>query len=561
MSITIEDNKNTAIKNAFYIQNCVSFTINNVSVPLANSIRRTMLSDIPCIAFDDTWIDDDSKRSIVITKNTSGIHNEFLSHRLSLIPINRYRRITRDSLEIETIFNTKTNKREFSFNSDKEIPIFKLDIQNTSETSLKKNNYGLVEVHTSHIEYDDFISDIDTSLYFQPDLYIKETSDEDEYIILNMLKDNEELELIMKPTVGLGTDNARYCTVGTVSYKFNIDEEKVDNVFNQMIQAQNNERIEKKLNTFNEEEIAVKRNSFMLLDKDRVYKSNSYKQPNSFHYCVESIGVLPSNQIVYDSLSMIRIRLQDIKQSFTGFLKGDSGIGGTYNSITIYNNKEPIIFNKVNVYQSIDNLLGYKIVIQNNNHTMGNIINHYINMLFTNTHMDISEKNTIPNFDSLDLNSIDLYDYNQSILEHCGYKMPHPLKQEIEFKLKLSSRISEFEMFQLYEEYSLELNKMYDIQTTDIGLISDLEKQKIIIIYTFVKSIQSIQEIVTNLLKQWTSETSRVGQEINEPSFTIKDNIDIVSIDTMQTNQDEVVQEEMGQEEMGQEVVQEVVQE
>jgi hypothetical protein len=175
--------------------------------------------------------------------------------------------------------------------------------------------------------------------------------------------------------------------------------------------------------------------------------------------------------------------------------------------------------------------------------------------------MDISEKKPIPNFDSLDLNSIDLYDYNQSILEHCGYKMPHPLKREIEFKLKLSSRISEFEMFQLYEEYSLELNKMYDIQTTDIGLISDLEKQKIIIIYAFVKSIQSIQEIVTNLLKQWTSETSRVGQEINEPSFTIKDNIDIVSIDTMQTNQDEVVQEEMGQEEMGQEVVQEVVQE
>ena len=66
----------------------------------------------------------------------------------------------------------------------------------------------------------------------------------------NMLKENEELELIMKPTVGLGKDNARYCTVGTISYKFNIDEEKVDNVFNQMIQTENNERVEKNLNAF-----------------------------------------------------------------------------------------------------------------------------------------------------------------------------------------------------------------------------------------------------------------------------------------------------------------------
>jgi DNA-directed RNA polymerase subunit L len=554
MSITIEDNKNADIKNDFYILNCVSFTLNNISVALANSIRRTILSDIPSVAFDDTWIDDDTQRSIVISKNKSGIHNEFLSHRLSLIPINRYKSITRNSLEIETIFNTKTNKREFSFHPEKEIPIFKLDIQNTSDTSLKKNNYGLVEVNNSHIEYDDFISDIDKSLYFQPDLYIKETLNEDEYIILNMLKENEELELIMKPTVGLGKDNARYCTVGTVSYTFNIDEEKVDNVFNQMIQTENNERIEKNLNAFNEEEIEVKKKSFMLLDKERVYKSNAYKQPNSFNYCVESIGILPSHQIVYDSLSMIHLRLQDIKQSFTGFLKGDSGIGGTYNSVTIYKNKEPIIFNKVNVYQSINNLLGYTIVIQNDNHTMGNLINHYINMLFTNTHMDRTEKNPIPTFDSLDLNTIDLYNYNQSILEHCGYKMPHPLKQEIEFKLKLSSHISEFEIFQLYEDYSLELNKTYDIQTTDIGLISDLEKQKILIIYTFIKSIQSIQEIVTNLLNQWTSETSRVGQEINESSFTIKDNIvtdplvtDPLVTDTSDIDIQQIVEEELVQ--------------
>ena len=90
MSIIIEDNKHTTISDLFYIQNAIHFTINDISVPLANSIRRTILSDIPSVSFDDTWIDDDDARSIRIVKNTSGLHNEFLSHRLSLIPINRY---------------------------------------------------------------------------------------------------------------------------------------------------------------------------------------------------------------------------------------------------------------------------------------------------------------------------------------------------------------------------------------------------------------------------------------------------------------------------------------
>jgi len=521
MSIVVEDNKNTDITNDFYINNEIAFTINHISVALANSIRRTILSDIPSVSFDDTWIDNEDKISIHIVKNNSGLHNEFLSHRLSLIPINRYNVETRNSLQIETIFDTTTNKREFSFNSELDIPTFKLHIHNSPEAPIKKNNYGLVEVNSNHIQYGDFIGDIVVSSYFQPDLYIKDTENVDEYIILNMLKDNEELELYMKPTIGLGKHNARFCTVGTVSYKFNIDEEKVDTTFNQIIQKANEERIEKNLNIFNQKEIEIKKKSFMLLDKERVHRSDIYKQPNSFHYCVESIGALPSHQIVYDSLIMIRLRLHDIVQAFTGFIKNDT--------TTIYTNKDIVTHNKVNVYQSIDNLLGYKIVVQNNNHTMGNLINHYINSLFTNSYMDKEDVTAIPNFESIDLTEVDLYTYNQSVLEHCGYKMPHPLHAEIEFKLKLSSKLSEFKIFELYEEYSLELNKMYNIQTGHVGLISDQEKQKIIVIYTFIKTIKSIQQIVTNLLNQWTSETNRLGQEINESSFIVNDNSDVLT--------------------------------
>ena len=521
MSIIIEDNKHTTISDLFYIQNAIHFTINDISVPLANSIRRTILSDIPSIAFDDTWVDNEHDRSIRIVNNTSGLHNEFLSHRLSLIPINRYEYSLNDSLGIQTVFNKKTNKRELSFSNEEEIPIFKLHKQHLSDTDMEKNNYGLIEVNSSHIQYEDDVSDIDYANYFKPDLYIKETLKNDEYIIINMLKPNEELELYMTPTIGLGRDNARYCTVGTVSYSFNIDEEKVDTVFEQIIRQENKERIEKKLKPFGDEDIEKKKKSFMLLDKERVFQTNTHKEPNSFHYCVESIGTLPSHQIVYDSLTMIRLRLHDIIHSFTGFIKDATMVKDT--TIIIYNNKEPLMNNKVNVYQSVENLLGYIITIKNCNHTLGNLINYYTNSLFTNIDRIETERVTIPNFESLDLQSEDMHTYNQAILEQCGYKMPHPLQEEIEFKLKLSSNIGEFEMFQLYEEYSLEINKLYPIQTGTTGLISDQEKQKVVVIYTFIKSIQAIQQIITNMLRQWTSETAKFGDEINKPSFIIKD--------------------------------------
>ena len=547
MSITIEDNKNTSVSDSFYIQNSIHFNIKDISVSLANSIRRTILSDIPSVSFDDTWSDDEQHRSIRIVKNTSGLHNEFLSHRLSLIPINRYEDSLKNSLGIQTVFNKQTNKRDISFSNEEDIPIFKLHAQHILDTDIKKNNYGLIEVNSSHIQYEDMVSDIDYTSYFKSDRYIKETLKNDEYIIINMLKADEEIELYMTPTIGLGKDNARYCTVGTVSYAFNIDDEKVDTVFEQLIHQENKERIGKKLNPFSTEEVEKKKQSFMLLDKERVFQTNTYKEANSFHYCVESIGVLPSHQIVYDSLTMIHLRLHDIIHSFTGFIKDDTIKD---NTIIIYNNKEPLMNNKVNVYQSVENLLGYTITIKNCNHTLGNLINYYTNILFTNIDQIETDRKTIPNFESLDLQSEDIRSYNQYILEQCGYKMPHPLKEEIEFKLKISSNIGEFEMFELYEEYSLELNKLYTIQNGTTELISDQEKQKVVVMYTFIKSIQAIQQIVTNMLHQWTSETARFGDEINKPSFIINDSFNESVAETVsssmerQEDQPEKVDEE-----------------
>ena len=137
MSITILPNTNDTYSEEFYIYNKIRINITDIPLCLSNTFRRTILSEIPSVAFDDTWYEHESKRYININKNNSGLHNEFLAHRLSLIPIYLYNNNTRDILKIKTIFNDATQTREYQFNSE-DIPIFHLYIN--AEKQLSKKN-------------------------------------------------------------------------------------------------------------------------------------------------------------------------------------------------------------------------------------------------------------------------------------------------------------------------------------------------------------------------------------------------------------------------------------
>ena len=55
----------------------------------------------------------------------------------------------------------------------------------------------------------------------------------------------------------------------------------------------------------------------------------------------------------------------------------------------------------------------------------------FVKNYITNDNIDLQDLQSIPPIVS---SNIDLTEFRQPILEQCGYKMPHPLKEEIEFK-------------------------------------------------------------------------------------------------------------------------------
>ena len=64
----------------------IQFTIKDIELSIVNAIRRIILSELPNVAFYFDPYDVDNN-DIIIKNNNSVLHNEFLAHRISLIPI------------------------------------------------------------------------------------------------------------------------------------------------------------------------------------------------------------------------------------------------------------------------------------------------------------------------------------------------------------------------------------------------------------------------------------------------------------------------------------------
>jgi len=449
------------------------FELHNVPVSLANSIRRILLSEIPIVAFDDVWDDRENYRSINIKKNTSGIHNEFLAHRLSLIPIDMNNKF----LQLSTKFNNIIGIRQYNFNSNN-IPEFKIAIKNIKQKS--DDAQRIITVTSEHLELNENHEISKENIkFFNTDPY---TND---YPILNILKPNvlnpdngEEIELIAKPNFGTGNINSRYCPVGTVSYSFITDEEdKVNKVFEQKIKYKNTEREDKELPKYTDLEKQILKKSFDFLDSQRVYCKNIHGDANKFKFVVESIGFLPANNLIYDSFIILELKLFDI-----------------LNSIII--DESNIIFNenKMKIFESNDDLLGYIIEIKNENHTLGNLLSDYFKILYC--------KNNNP--------------IESNFIVFSSYRMPHPLTQTIEIKLKLNSNLDN----NLYKFYYELYSQLYKTKPNVIQTIQNSILKLDIVKMLFIKTINYILNDLDKIKKE--IKNIPICEQIL-PSFVIKD--------------------------------------
>tara|TARA_B100001741_G_scaffold312194_1_gene315001 strand:+ start:571 stop:2700 length:2130 start_codon:yes stop_codon:yes gene_type:complete len=437
------------------------FTLSKTPVYIANSLRRSFSSMVPTVTFDDTYFDDINSRSIRIHKNTSALHNEFLSHRISLTPIN----CENTNLLTETVFN-KDGTRSFQFARGNDKLIFRLNKKNNQAMSQFRDKLGLINVKTSDFEIENYNGEIlPTDDFFKPDVF---TND---HILLDKLKQDlgnedggEEIIIDCVPQINMGRFSTKNDPTGTVTYEMVVDDSRVDSVFEQKKLYLNTERVKKGLPEFSDDEVTQLRTSFDLLDKDRVIQTDQNGNPNIFKISVESIGFLNPDLIINDGLGMLIISLKDIQNSFTFDPQ-------TYK----FTNNNKI---EMNLIDSTNVNTGWIIKVINENHTVGNLLSNVIRNIWC-------DEGTFLDYPALKM---------------AAYKMHHPTIEEIEFMLipKEMSKSNKIEI----------INKLYNLDVPIIGQREnhlDTEDEdsvnKLLCALVFQKSINCCIEMLLDIKK------------------------------------------------------------
>ena len=261
----------------------LNFQINNIDISVINSLRRTILADIPIVVFKTFPY---SKNQCTIYENTSHLNNEIIKHRLSLIPIH----ITDKSIPLEN---------------------YNLEINITNNT--KNIKYVTTEdFKIKDITTNKYISNADNKDIFPPN---KITGDYIDFVRLKPnLADNingEKLHLTSKLSIGTADEDGSYNCVSICTYSNTCDTIKQNTIWSEKA---------KELSKDPDIDIEYEKKNWYLLEGLRCYIQDSYQ------FKLKSIGI-------YDNRTIIKTAIKILINKCNNFITDLNG-DNTYISIS-----------------------------------------------------------------------------------------------------------------------------------------------------------------------------------------------------------------------------------
>ncbi len=271
---------NSKIMNISEIDNVLKFTLSNTDVSIANAIRRTLLSDIPCIVFKTIPYNDSN---VIIEINTTNFNNEFIKQRLSCIPINI------DDID----FPIQDYRLEIDVKNDSE------EIKYVTTEDFKIKN----------IKLNNYLSSDTIRKIFPPDSLTKYYID---FVRLNPKISSTipggHLKLNCGFSIGTAGEEGMFNVVSTASYKNTQDPGVISIEW---------EKIEEELKeTKTKEEINFYKKDWLNLDAKRLFVKDS------FDFIVETVGIYDNSRLITIACDVIIKKLVNIGQQ----LKSNTGL-------------------------------------------------------------------------------------------------------------------------------------------------------------------------------------------------------------------------------------------
>jgi len=245
------------------------FTFRNTPIPILNSIRRTILRDVPTASFQCEPIENNT---IEIIKNTSSLNNEIIRHRISLVPV-----------FISDIKSENVSRYEFT-----------IDVTN--------NNPGtILDVTTDDFQVRDRTNGSNLTREQVLALFPHDPISRDPVLIAKLKgpfgsNNGEQLFLKARLVQGTGKEHACFSPVSVASYRFTTDPTASSELFQMMVneEKQRRARVLRKdpddPDLLKDEEIEDLRKSFRTLGEARAYSRNALGDPLETLFEIETIG-------------------------------------------------------------------------------------------------------------------------------------------------------------------------------------------------------------------------------------------------------------------------------
>jgi len=467
---------------------------NYLDTSFVNGLRRYAIGKINTTAFEYSPTPM-LKDYIIFEKNTSNMNNDFIGHRIGLVPVNIvgikyilliYKIMIGHHSEIDKILETindseknmeniqklKTNlkleknielisKIKFYINKKNENDdimnittndiLFSLEHEiNVSDLENYKPIFQLYETY-NNISSSSIVDDISNQnllkLVFS---YIYETEEQQKGILLCKLKQQETLKCNIHLNIGNGEKHARWSVVSPCTYSFELDNELIikmltkkcneakltEDVLQSIIEPENYNSIKEFITTRYSDLSTFKLNPEIIEIKNTFFISPEFKNLDS-----------NTNKIVKQYISDKDTLLNTFnKCDYQRYYKGKE-------EYELFNREFNFEIESVGFYTPERVLYKtFKLLkndLLNDCNKIIYLLTNYTNLPITNEDIVISESDKIENgIDILFINSNHsigniltsyIYHLRYTFISYIAYKMVHPLKQEMLITIGLKS--------------------------------------------------------------------------------------------------------------------------
>ncbi|PNH01024.1 DNA-directed RNA polymerase II subunit RPB3 [Tetrabaena socialis] len=305
------------------------FAVKDVDLALINALRRAVIAEVQTAAF--CFALDAETNTVDIRRNTSVLHNEFLGHRISLIPVHLSENETRDVAEGRALF----------------------------EFTLQMKNDGLTPLDVTSGHFKGSLDGVELSEDTLNRMFPVDPLTRDHILIVRLKPQVttsssaggvEEVDVTCRFRMGRGKDHARWTPCSICAFGNVIDEAKAQEALDEEVAKA------RALNA-TEEEVNRVIHDFTCMGRHRCYVLNEHGDPAQFLFKLRSECGLRPSYLVFKGLSILSDRVQTLARGMRDARTPDPAVA------------DPVT---IEAYGAVPGM--FQFTVDDEDHTIGNLV-------------------------------------------------------------------------------------------------------------------------------------------------------------------------------------------